>query len=283
MNPVSQPKLFDMLRLFTLFGAMLLFLPYALMAQNCPASPTYANTSGSYSLKTRGSSYAVNNSKTVDVTIQDDFSSTSTICVTNGSTLNLSFQNINKPTAGGTIYVDATSKLNLTGSNMNDCPFVITNYGTVKQNTSYTFNRGGTINNYGTYTTFASFAMDNGTVTLNNSGTLTFNELVKFNKGNFTLNNTATGAITFNGNITLASLGISNKGTLTINGSATLQDNTSLYNAGYTYINSNGTFTVNKADITNYGIITVSNKLLFNRDGSLTNYCTVLCEKDFRK
>src|SRR4051812_23082808 len=140
-----------MRRLFTLFGASLMLVSNVLFGQNCPTTPTYKNTSGTYSLSTQGSSYVVDNSSTVEVTIQNGFSSTSTICVTNGSTLNLSFQNLNNPVAGGTIYVDATSKLNLTGSNVNKFPLTITNYGKVTQRTVYTFTNGAIINNHGTY------------------------------------------------------------------------------------------------------------------------------------
>src|SRR5690349_19686185 len=124
--------------LFFLTSMFLLVMNFAI-AQNCPTSPTYKNISSTISLAGNGYSYVANDGKSYNVVLQNGFSSTSTICVTNGSTLALSFSNLNNAVAGGTIYVDATSKLNLNGSDVTNFPFTINNYGTLTQNTGITF------------------------------------------------------------------------------------------------------------------------------------------------
>src|SRR4051812_21219760 len=122
-----------MQRLLALLGATLMLACNVLFAQNCPTNPTYKNQNGTFDLTANGSAYAVNNGSTVSVAIKNGTSSTSTIYVTYGSTLNLTISNLLNTVAGAIIYVDGTSKLNLVGTNVNVFPFTINNYGTITQ------------------------------------------------------------------------------------------------------------------------------------------------------
>ncbi len=127
-------------KLLLLLGAMLLLVSNVVLAKNCPANPTYQNQNNiTYDLLT-GISVLTNDGENHNITIENDFSPTSTFCVTNGSTLNLSFQNLNNSGARGSIYVDATSKHNLTGNSFSNFPLTLTNFGTLSHNI-------GTVNN----------------------------------------------------------------------------------------------------------------------------------------
>ncbi|TKK68614.1 hypothetical protein FC093_10870 [Ilyomonas limi] len=269
-----------MQKLFTLLGAALLLVSNILFAQNCPTDPTYKNQNGNFDLST-GRSFVINDGKSYTVTIQNNFSATSSICITNGSTLNLKFSNLNSPVAGGSIYVDGTSKLNLIGSNVNNFPLTIINYGAITQSTIYNFKNGAIINNYGTYTASSNFNFNSGAITLNNSGNFTFSSLVQFNTGTFAINNLSTGVMTFNSAENIATVNFSNKGTAKFNGSVVIQNDARFYNSGYIYLKNTSDLTINDGNITNYGIINTQGFISLNKDGALVNYCTIICGQDF--
>ena len=78
-----------MQKLLLLLGAMLLLVSNVVLAQNCPANPTYQNQNYiTYDLSA-GRSVLINDGKDHNITIENERSSTSTICITNGSTSNL--------------------------------------------------------------------------------------------------------------------------------------------------------------------------------------------------
>src|SRR6478736_2664353 len=149
-----------MQRLLVLLGATFVLVCNALFAQNCSVNPTFKNQDGTYDL-TAGRTLVIDDGKSHNITITNNFSATSTICVTNGSTLNLAISNLQNTVAGATIYIDASSVFNLVGTNVSVFPFTINNYGTINQNIDITYQDGAIINNYGTYTTSRKVTFSN--------------------------------------------------------------------------------------------------------------------------
>ena len=270
-----------MQRLITLLSAVLVLIFNVSLAQNCPSNPTYKNTSATYNFTNAGTSYVANNGSSYNVTISGGFSSTSSICVTNGSTLNLSFSSLTNLVAGGIIYVDATSTLNFAGSNVGNFPFTINNYGTINQGINITYQDGAVVNNYGNYNTTNSVIFSNRITTVNNSGTMSLLGTVTFANNtastdfDFIFTNTVDGSITIKNNVTLNRVKFTNKGTVNFNGSVTIQNDCSFANSGYTSCN-NGVLTVSKSLITNFGVFTTNSDVKINTSANLDNYCTFL-------
>jgi hypothetical protein len=265
-----------MKKLLMLLSTLLMLVSNIVLAQNCPSSPTYKNQDGTYDL-TAGRSLVVNDGKSHNITIQNDFSSTSTICVTNGSTVNLSFNAVNFPEANGSIYVDATSKLTLTGTAISNFPLTLTNYGTLTQNIDVTFTNGAIINNYRTYNTTSSFIVNSGTIVLNNSGTMNLSGQIEFNSSSFKLNNLANGVLTIKNNTELNSGQITNNGTINFNGTTAMSNSVEFENSGYIYFIH--TVILNRGSIINYGLIDANENITLNKGVSITNYCTITGDK----
>ena len=272
-----------MQRLFTLVSAIIVLFSNVLFAQNCPATPTYSNTSGTYDLSVPGRSYVVNNGSTADVNVQSGLSSTSTICVTNGSTLNLSFKNITIAYAGATIYVDATSTLNLVGNSVNNCSYTIINYGTVNQNVIYVFVNGAIINNYGTYNAIYNFTLNDGIISVTNSGVMDFKSGAKFNVGSLSISNLSGAKMTFRTSTSFQSITLSNRGMLECFGSITIQNAATFYNSNTAVFYKGSTLTLNSgSSINNYGLLDARDAVIFNAGSIGTNYCNMLCGSDFK-
>ncbi|MDQ2752044.1 MAG: hypothetical protein M3R72_03380, partial [Bacteroidota bacterium] len=249
-------------------------------AQTCPATGTYTNQSGTFDL-TSGKTILLNGGKKYQIAIQNDFSSTSSICVLNGSTLNLSFQSINSIQSGGKIYVDKNATLTINGSGITNFPLTLTNNGTVTQQSDVVFTDGAVINNTGSYTAQGAFTFNGGTILLTNSGTFLISGNTTFNGGTATMTNTATGNLTFNQDVISTSLVLNNQGTTTYNGNVILQSSGAINNSGIIYIQKNSNLTVNDASVTNKGVMYVYGTALFNGPANFTNTCTFKCYNTF--
>ncbi len=240
-------------------------------AQTCPGSATYTNQSGTFDL-TSGKTIILNGGKSYQITITNDFSSTSSICVLNGSTLNLSFQNVNNIQKGGFINVDKNANL-IISSNITNFPLTITNNGTTTQQGSITYGDGATITNSGTYNISGSVTLNTGTVSIANTGAFTVSSFSSYNSGNFSLTNSATGAMTFNGAVTFSSFNITNSGIIKVGGAVTLQNSSIVTNNGYMDMSSDLNFS--SATFNNNGVDSIAGNVMINSGNTLTNTCTV--------
>ncbi len=244
-------------------------------AQNCPANPTYLNTGGSFDLSA-GRSIVLNGGKEYNITVQNNFYSDASICVTNGSSLTLSFLNVNTIQKGGSIYVDKTSKLTING-NINNFPLTITNAGTVAQNATITFEDGATINNSGTYTMSAESKINTGTINFTNSNTFNFKNNLITNTAAFKLANTSAGIITFSNAESFNNTTLTNAGTINFN-SLLLQGSSTVTNNGYMYMNNTGSqslFLSAGSTVNNNGVMYVYGSTMINNGNTLNNACTL--------
>lgn len=256
-------------------------------AQNCPSTATYTVNSGNtvsntYNLE-NDKSIAVKNNSVLNATIENAFSSGAGICVTNGSTLNLSFRNVNTMQAGGFIYVDATSTVNFTGDNVNAFPLTIINYGTVTQSNNIAFVNGASITNYGTYTISGNFMLNSGTVILNNNSTFNFAGQTTFNSGSFEITNQKNSTINFAQNLNQANTTLTNYGTINYYGEANVQSNSTIYNSGFLYFENTGDNSMHFSGVsfTNKGVVSVKGRTLINSGSTLYNKCTWKDYKQF--
>lgn len=255
---------------------------YHAKSQNCPASPTYLNQSGTFEL-TSGRSIVLNNGGSFQITVQNTFYSNASICVTNGSTLTLQFQNVNTILKGGSIYVDATSKLIISGNVINSFPLTLTNAGTVTQSTTIGLTDGGTIINSGTYNMNLSSMLNGGAIDITNSGTFNANSFFTFNSGGaYTITNS--GTFTFGTAIIIGYTTFTNSGTTNFRGDVTLQGSSVVRNTGYLYL-QNGFALINLllsgATVSNGGVLYVTGSITINSGSILSNSCTVRCFVSF--
>ncbi len=245
---------------------------YHAKGQNCPTTPTYKNQSGTFDLSS-GRSIVLNNGGSYQITIQNNFYANASICVTNGSTLTLQFQNVNTVQKGGSIYVDKTSKLVFAGSTISNFPFTLTNAGTVNQSTSITFTDGATITNSGSYSISTNTTLSNGIVTISNSGNFDVSSSIGFNTGSFSITNAANATMQISSGLTIAYTTIKNSGTLNISGAVKLQGSSNVTNNSY--LNISGDLNVSSATVTNNGVLSIAGSSVINTGSSLINTCTI--------
>ena len=253
-----------------------------LFAQTCPATASYSNQSGTFDL-TAGKTIVLNNGGSYQITIQNTFSSTSSICVLNGSTVVLQFQNVNTMQSGGSIYTDKTSKITFTGNSVNSFPLTLTNAGTIAQTIALTFTDGAVVNNSGTYTMSAASTISSGAISFTNSGTFDIKNSLAPNSNNFTFTNTAAGTVTFSNTQTLNTTAFINAGTVRFN-ALLLQNSSTITNNGYIYVTntgSNSLFLSSTSTVNNNGVIYVYGSIVINSGNTLTNNCTLRDSLDF--
>ncbi len=248
-------------------------------AQTCPTTATYTNPnqSGPFDL-TSGKTILLNDGKSHQITIQNDFSSTSSICVLNGSTLSLTFQNVNSMGKGGFINVDNNATLTI-NSSINNFPLTINNSGTTTQLGSITYADGATIINSGTYSIPTSVTLNSGTVTFTNSGTLNISGSLNYNNGTFTMTNAANSNVSISGNLLLSNTTIKNLGNFNVSGDVTLQSSSVITNNSYMTLS--GALAFSGATFTNNGVIYSSGSTTINTGSTFNNNCTIKSSGSF--
>ncbi len=270
--------------LLLIISTLMLITNFA-QAQNCPATPTYKNVDGTFDFTASNLSYVVNNGSSRNVTISKDLSSTSTICVLNGSTLNLSFalSGSSAILPGATIYINATSKLEFKGTSISKFPFTIINNGTLVQSVDIQLRDGAAITNNGTFNANKALSLNEGFIKFENNGNITFADAFSFTDGALSFKNSQNATITFKGYMQINNAYMINNGTLSFEKNAILKTST-LYNTNSVTVNggSSDIFQCNKDTIINYGNLTSRIAMEINSDGVLVNYCKLYGYKSFQ-
>ena len=246
-------------------------------AQTCPVSPTYTNQSGTFDLSS-GRSIVLNNGKTFQITIQNNFSSTSSICVLNGSTVNLSFQNVNNMAKGGFINVDKNAVLTFPGS-ISNFPLTVINNGTTTQSSAFTFTDGATITNSGTYTINGNVTLNSGTITFSNTGNFKIGGALSCNSGVFSITNAVNSNFSIGGSMALANMSIKNSGTFDVGGAVTLQNASTVTNNSYMTLHGDANFS--DATFANNGVLDIAGSTTVNTGSTLNNTCTITGKGNF--
>ena len=241
-----------------------------LNAQTCPDNPTYRNKNGTYDLSS-GRSIVLDNGKKFKITVQNNFSATSSICILNGSSLTLTFQNVNAIEKGGSINIDKNSDLTIPNA-VNKFPLTVNNSGTVQQSSSVTFTDGATLINSGTYNISGTVTLNDGSVTFTNSGSLSTGGAFNDNSSEFVLTNAVNSTISLSGNLTLSATKITNSGTFNNSGFVTLQKSCVVANKGY--MNISGNLISGETSFTNNGVLFISGNTVIN-SGTFDNTCTL--------
>ena len=261
-----------MKRILSVLLALSALTAQTVNAQTCPTNSTYKNQSGTFDLSA-GRSIVLNSGGTFQITVQNNFSSTSSICVLNGSTVYLSFQNVNNIEKGGFINVDKNAKLNFTGSGINKFPLTVINAGTVSQPIGITYTDGATITNSGTYGITADASLNNGTIAITNSGTFNTSATINYNNGSFSIANAANSTMSIAGNLTLSNTIIKNSGTFSCAGRMTLQSSTNITNNNI--MDVSGDISFSGVTFSNNGVLYIAGSTMINLGSTFNNTCTI--------